>query len=133
MFSWDCQILLIQFLVLVELLLIVSGIAIRHHQQIIYNLPHTTEILHYLVRKLPHLMLEDLIRKVSWSANTRYDMYRHDYSISNPAPNSNLSRLYDTNYYVINSDFRVYVCIDNGSSGTNLKEMYLKTNQHSLI
>ena len=62
-----------------------------------------------------------LIRKVSWSANTRYDMYRHDYSISNPAPNSNLARLYDTNYYVINSDFRVYVCIDNGSSGDNLK------------
>ena len=62
-----------------------------------------------------------LIRKVSWSANTRYDMYRHDYSISNPAPNSNLARLYDTNYYVINSDFRVYVCIDNGSSGDNPK------------
>ena len=61
-----------------------------------------------------------LIRKVSWSSNTRYDMYRHDYSIINPAPNSNLSRLYDSNYYVINSDFRVYICIDNGSSGTNL-------------
>ena len=62
-----------------------------------------------------------LIRKVNWASNTRYDMYRHDYSISNPAPNSNLSRLYDTNYYVINSDFRVYICIDNGSSGSNLK------------
>ena len=48
-------------------------------------------------------------------------MYRHDYNISNPAPNSNTSRLYDSNYYVINSDFRVYVCIENGSSGSNLK------------
>jgi hypothetical protein len=28
--------------------------------------------------------------------------------------------LYDSNYYVINSDYRDYICIDNGSSGTNL-------------
>jgi hypothetical protein len=43
-------------------------------------------------------------------------MYRHDYNIQNPTPNSNSSRLYDSNYYVINRDFRVYICIDNGSS-----------------
>jgi hypothetical protein len=28
-------------------------------------------------------------------------------------------RLYDANYYVINSEYKVYVCIDNGSSGIN--------------
>ena len=62
-----------------------------------------------------------VIRKVQWTSNTAYDMYRHDYSSSNTSPNTGTSRLYDSNYYVINSDFRVYVCIDNGSSGTNLK------------
>ena len=62
-----------------------------------------------------------VIRKVQWTSNTAYDMYRHDYSSSNTTPNSGTSRLYDSNYYVINSDFRVYICIDNGSSGTNLK------------
>ena len=62
-----------------------------------------------------------VIRKVQWTTNTAYDMYRHDYSSSNTTPNSGTSRLYDSNYYVINSDFRVYVCIDNGSSGSNLK------------
>lgn len=62
-----------------------------------------------------------LIRKVDWTVNTSYDMYRHDYSLANPSPNSNSSRLYDSNYYVINSDYRVYICIDNGSSGTNLR------------
>jgi hypothetical protein len=62
-----------------------------------------------------------VIRKVQWTSNTAYDMYRHDYSSSNTTPNSGTSRLYDSNYYVINSDYRVYVCIDNGSSGTNLK------------
>jgi hypothetical protein len=48
-------------------------------------------------------------------------MYRHDYSISTPTPNSNSSRLYDSNYYVINSDYKVYICIDNGSSGESPK------------
>ena len=62
-----------------------------------------------------------VIRKVQWTSNTAYDMYRHDYSSTNTTPNSGTSRLYDSNYYVINSDFRVYICIDNGSSGTNLK------------
>ena len=62
-----------------------------------------------------------VIRKVQWTTNTAYDMYRHDYSSSNTTPNSATSRLYDSNYYVINSDFRVYICIDNGSSGSNLK------------
>jgi hypothetical protein len=60
-----------------------------------------------------------IIRKIEWTANTKYEMYRHDYSSSNLSPLSQLSRLYDTNYYVLNSDYRVYICIDNGSLGTN--------------
>ena len=57
-----------------------------------------------------------LVRRVDWKQGTTYEMYRHDYSISNPSPKTNSTRLYDSNYYVMNSDFRVYVCIDNGSS-----------------
>jgi hypothetical protein len=72
-------------------------------------------------KKITSSNIRRLIRKVTWTSNTSYDMYRHDYSISNPAPISNSSRIYDSNYYVINSDYRVYICIDNGSSGTNLK------------
>jgi len=60
-----------------------------------------------------------IVRKVTWTENTRYEMYRHDYSTTNLAPISGLPRLYDSNYYVMNSDYRVYICIDNGSSGTN--------------
>lgn len=58
-----------------------------------------------------------LVRKISWSRGTKYEMYRHDYSNDNKSPITGSSRLYDANYYVINSDFKVYVCIDNGSSG----------------
>jgi len=62
-----------------------------------------------------------VIRKIQWETNTTYEMYRHDYSAVNQTPSSKSLRLYDSNYYVVNSDFRVYVCIDNGSSGSNLK------------
>lgn len=58
-----------------------------------------------------------LIRKTAWTKGTSYDMYRHDYSVLNRSLVSNSSRLYSANYYVINSDFRVYICIDNGSAG----------------
>ena len=60
-----------------------------------------------------------VIRKVEWVANTPYDMYRHDYRQGNETPVSKTVRLYDANYYVITSEFKVYICIDNGSSGPN--------------
>ena len=94
------------------------------------NIPNPTDNFEYsshyrdtslFGKKITSSNIRRLIRKVTWTSNTSYEMYRHDYSIQNPTPNSNSSRLYDSNYYVINSDFRVYICIDNGSSGTNLK------------
>ena len=48
-------------------------------------------------------------------------MYMDDYSILNPSPLTNSSRLYGANYYVINSEYRVYICIENGSNGDNPK------------
>ena len=93
------------------------------------DIPVPTDNLEYLShyrdtslfgKRITSSNIRRLIRKVNWTPNTSYEMYRHDYSIQNPTPNSNSSRLYDSNYYVINSDFRVYICIDNGSSGTNL-------------
>ena len=60
-----------------------------------------------------------LIRRVDYVKGNRYEMYRHDYSILNPSPITNSSRLYDASYYVLNEDFRVYLCIENGSSGEN--------------
>jgi hypothetical protein len=60
-----------------------------------------------------------LVRKISWSRGTKYEMYRHDYKLENRSPNTGSARLYDANYYVMNSDFKVYICIDNGSSGIN--------------
>ena len=91
------------------------------------SVPTPTDNLQYLSlynetqlfgKKITTSNVKRVITKYQWRANTRYDMYRHDYDISkNPSPNGK-SGLYNTNYYVMNSDYRVYICIDNGSSGS---------------
>ena len=57
-----------------------------------------------------------MVKKSTWSSGTTYDYYRHDYSVSNPPANSSATSLYSSNYYVINSDFRVYICLQNGTT-----------------
>ena len=70
-------------------------------------------------KKITSDNIRRVVRKINWVKDTTYDMYRHDYSSSNKAPNGQTARLYDSNFYVINKDFNVYICIDNGSSGIN--------------
>lgn len=72
-------------------------------------------------RKITSSNSKRVIRKITWSLGTRYEMYRHDYSIFNPSPITQSVRLYDANYYVINQNYDVYICLDNGSSGDNPK------------
>jgi hypothetical protein len=68
-------------------------------------------------KRISSANIRRIIRRIDWVWN-RYEMYRNDYSILNPSSLTNSSRLYDANYYVMNSDYRVYICIENGSSGT---------------
>ena len=60
-----------------------------------------------------------VIRKISWTSGTIYEMYRHDYSINRTSPQTNATSLYRTNFYTINSDYRVYECIYNGAAPSN--------------
>ena len=68
-------------------------------------------------KKVTSANVRRLITRRNWTQGTRYEMYRHDYSVSSPSPVTNSTRLYAENYYVMNKNFDVYVCIDNGSSG----------------
>jgi hypothetical protein len=70
-------------------------------------------------KKVTSANIRRVIRKIDWVSGQKYEMYRPDYSIINPSPLTSSMRLYDANYYAINSDYRVYICIDNGSSGIN--------------
>ena len=62
-----------------------------------------------------------VIRKEQWVTGTTYEMYRNDYSAYNLSPITNSTTLYDANYYVINEDFRVYICLNNGATPENPK------------
>tara|TARA_B100002019_G_scaffold291169_1_gene310582 strand:- start:5689 stop:7260 length:1572 start_codon:yes stop_codon:yes gene_type:complete len=61
--------------------------------------------------------IKRVVRKIEWQSGRQYEMYRPDYSVVNPSPTTGAMRLYDADYYVINSDYRVYICIDNGATG----------------
>lgn len=59
------------------------------------------------------------IPKRTWSSGSKYDMYRHDYSIDNLAPVSGSPTLYGSFFHVVNSDNRVYICLQNGTNPDN--------------
>jgi len=71
------------------------------------------------VKKINSSDVVRVIRKNQWQSGKKYDMYRHDYSVYNTAPVTGATRLYDANYYVINKDYRIYICINNGSAPSN--------------
>jgi hypothetical protein len=63
--------------------------------------------------------VRQVIPKRTWTSGTTYDMYRHDYSVTNTAAVSGATNLYSAFYYVMNSDFRVYACLQNGTDPNN--------------
>ena len=60
-----------------------------------------------------------VVRRRLWSSGNTYDMYRNDYSRSNTARISGATNLYSASYYVVNSDYRVYECLQNGTDPEN--------------
>jgi len=81
---------------------------------------HTYDTMMYGRRITPG-NVRRVIRRIDWVKGTRYEQYRDDYSVSNPAPNTGSTRLYDSNYFVMNSEYKVYICLSNGSTGNNPK------------
>ena len=71
------------------------------------------------LKKINSSDVKQVVTKNSWTSGTTYDYYRHDYSITNPPKHAQGTSLYSSNYYVLNSDFRVYICLKNGTSPEN--------------
>jgi hypothetical protein len=68
------------------------------------------------LKKINASDVRQVVQKRVWSSGTTYDMYRHDYSRSNTAKVSGATNLYAASYYVLNSDYRVYICLQNGTT-----------------
>lgn len=59
------------------------------------------------------------IKKNTWSSGLTYDMYRHDISRDSVSQPSLATSLYSSNYFIVNRDFRVYICLQNGTDPEN--------------
>ena len=71
------------------------------------------------LKKISKSDVRQVVRKLTWTSGTTYDMYRSDISATNVSKPSDAVNLYDANYYVLNSDYRVYECLQNGTDPDN--------------
>ena len=71
------------------------------------------------LKKINTADVRQVVPKRIWSSGTTYDMYRHDYSRSNTSAVAGSTSLYLASYFVPNSDFRVYICLQNGMDPDN--------------
>ena len=63
--------------------------------------------------------VQRMVKKTTWTAGTVYEMYKNGYTRENQSPKTSSTNLYDAQYYVVNSDLKVYLCINNGQSPDN--------------
>ncbi len=71
------------------------------------------------LKKINSSDARQVVTRRLWTSGTTYDMYRSDYSRTNTAKVSGATNLYAATYYIINSDYRVYACLNNGIDPDN--------------
>lgn len=59
------------------------------------------------------------LKKNTWTSGITYDMYRHDINRDKVSQPSLATSLYSSNFYVVNKDFKVYACLQNGTDPEN--------------
>jgi len=94
------------------------------------------EIYDYIIglKKVPPSEVRQVIRNNKWTSGKIYDYYRHDYGsvVDNTQNNGNTiiyqlgvkneAKLYETEYYVVTSEYKVYKCLDNASNSASTIE-----------
>ena len=71
------------------------------------------------MKKINSSDITQVVRKNTWQSGTTYDMWRNDITIDNQSQPSGAADIYSANYYVMNSDFRVYICLFNNANPEN--------------
>ena len=71
------------------------------------------------LKKINASDISQVIRKITWQSGITYDMWRNDITRSNSSLPSGSFDIYSANYYVMNSDYRVYVCLYNNAGPEN--------------
>ena len=73
------------------------------------------------LKKITSSDVRRVIPRINWQSGTIYEMYKNNYSSTNRTSQTSTSGLYGSNYYVLTSEFKVYLCINNGSDPENPK------------
>lgn len=116
----------------------------RDYQDNVINVPEdpvdnqevSFEIYDYIIglKKVPPSEVRQVIRNNKWTSGRIYDYYRHDYgsvvdntqnsgnTIIYQLGNSNEAKLYETDYYVVTSEYKVYKCLDNANNSASTVE-----------
>lgn len=71
------------------------------------------------LKKINSSDVRQVVPKRLWTSGISYDMYRNDYTRNNTAKVSGSTTLYSSTYFVVNSDYRVYICLQNGTNPDN--------------
>ena len=71
------------------------------------------------LKKVDTTDVKQVVQKNVWASGITYDMYRNDIKAENPSKPSNAITLYDANYFIVNSDYKVYICLQNGTNPDN--------------
>lgn len=71
------------------------------------------------LKKIKESDVKQVVRKTTWQSGITYDMYRHKISRDNLSLPSQATNLYSSNYYIVNSEYKVYICIHNGADPEN--------------
>ena len=72
------------------------------------------------LKKINSSDVSRVVSKHTWTSGITYDMYRGDISRSNTALPSGATSLYSAKYFVINEDYKVYICLQNGTDPENI-------------
>ena len=73
------------------------------------------------LKKITSNDISRVIPRIDWELGITYDMYRNNYDIDNGAPQTDSKTLYDSRFYILNSEYKVYICLNNGSNPENPK------------
>jgi hypothetical protein len=71
------------------------------------------------LKKITSSDIRRVVSKNTWTSGITYDMYRGDISRSNTAKPSGSTSLYGGKYFVVNEDYKVYICLQNGTNPEN--------------
>ena len=83
------------------------------------------------LKRINSSQIRPMIRNNTWISGQVYDIYRHDYgdvistvgAITNYVQSLNFEQhLYETNFYVVTSEYKVYKCLNNNKNGQSTIE-----------